>query len=188
MASAEGGVEIEEVAKATPEAIHRVAAHPLLGLLDYQARELAFAVGLAGPHLARLRQDRQGPRRDDEGQRRRPRRGQPAGDHPRERRRGPRRAPRLPRRQDHPRRLGAAAPPRPREAARPRRGGPGRRRGPPLRHQLHPPRRVDRLHGQRRRPGDDDDGPRQAGRRRSRPTSSTSAAAPRPTGWRPRCA
>jgi len=51
MASAEGGVEIEEVAKATPEAIHRVEAHPLLGLLDYQARELAFAVGLAGPHL-----------------------------------------------------------------------------------------------------------------------------------------
>ena len=51
MASAEGGVEIEEVAKVTPEAIHRVEAHPLLGLLDYQARELAFAVGLAGPHL-----------------------------------------------------------------------------------------------------------------------------------------
>src|SRR5450759_737396 len=51
MASAEGGVEIEEVAKATPEAIHRVEAHPLLGLLDWQARELAFAVGLAGPHL-----------------------------------------------------------------------------------------------------------------------------------------
>src|SRR5664280_3779191 len=51
MASAEGGVEIEEVAKVTPEAIHRVAAHPLLGLLDWQARELAFAVGLAGPHL-----------------------------------------------------------------------------------------------------------------------------------------
>jgi succinyl-CoA synthetase beta subunit len=51
MASAEGGVEIEEVAKVTPEAIHRVAAHPLLGLLDYQARALAFGVGLAGPHL-----------------------------------------------------------------------------------------------------------------------------------------
>jgi succinyl-CoA synthetase beta subunit len=28
-----------------------VAAHPLLGVLDYQARELAFAVGLGGPHL-----------------------------------------------------------------------------------------------------------------------------------------
>jgi succinyl-CoA synthetase beta subunit len=51
MASAEGGVEIEEVAKATPEAIHRVSAHPLLGLLDYQARELAFAIGLGGPPL-----------------------------------------------------------------------------------------------------------------------------------------
>jgi succinyl-CoA synthetase beta subunit len=51
MASAEGGVEIEEVARANPGAIHRVAAHPLLGLLDYQARELAFAIGLAGPHL-----------------------------------------------------------------------------------------------------------------------------------------
>ncbi len=51
MASAEGGVEIEEVAKATPEAIHRVAAHPHLGLLDWQARQLAFAIGLGGPFL-----------------------------------------------------------------------------------------------------------------------------------------
>jgi succinyl-CoA synthetase beta subunit len=51
MASAEGGVEIEEVARVTPEAIHRVEAHPLLGLLDYQARELAFAVGLGGPTM-----------------------------------------------------------------------------------------------------------------------------------------
>ena len=51
MASAEGGVEIEEVARVTPAAIHRVAAHPFLGLHDYQARELAFAVGLGGPHL-----------------------------------------------------------------------------------------------------------------------------------------
>ena len=51
MASAEGGVEIEEVAKATPEAIHRVAAHPHLGLLDWQARQLAFGIGLGGPFL-----------------------------------------------------------------------------------------------------------------------------------------
>ena len=105
--------------------------------------------GRAAP--ARLREDRPGPRDDDEGQRCRPRRGEPAGDHPRERLGGPRRAPRLPRREGHPRRLGAAAPPRPGEAPRPRRGGPGRLRGAPLRHQLHPPRRVDRLHGQRRR-------------------------------------
>jgi succinyl-CoA synthetase beta subunit len=51
MASAEGGVEIEEVARTTPGAIHRQAAHPLLGLADWQARQLAFEVGLGGPFL-----------------------------------------------------------------------------------------------------------------------------------------
>jgi succinyl-CoA synthetase beta subunit len=51
MASAEGGVEIEEVARVTPEAIHRVEAHPLLGLLDFQARALAFDVGLGGSQV-----------------------------------------------------------------------------------------------------------------------------------------
>jgi succinyl-CoA synthetase beta subunit len=50
MGSAEGGVEIEQVAAATPEAIIRRHADPLLGLLDYQARDLAFALGL-GTHL-----------------------------------------------------------------------------------------------------------------------------------------
>jgi succinyl-CoA synthetase beta subunit len=51
MASAEGGVEIEEVARVNPGAIHRVEADPLLGLHDWQARALAFAVGLGGVHL-----------------------------------------------------------------------------------------------------------------------------------------
>jgi succinyl-CoA synthetase beta subunit len=51
MGSAEGGVEIEEVAAERPEAIVRVHAHPHLGLLDYQARQLAFAMGLGGQHL-----------------------------------------------------------------------------------------------------------------------------------------
>jgi succinyl-CoA synthetase beta subunit len=51
MASAEGGVEIEEVARRDPSAIHRESAHPLIGLADWQARRLAFAVGLGGPHL-----------------------------------------------------------------------------------------------------------------------------------------
>ncbi|MCU0490991.1 MAG: ADP-forming succinate--CoA ligase subunit beta [Chloroflexaceae bacterium] len=46
IASAEGGVEIEEVARTRPEAIVKMAAHPTLGLMDYQARELAFGVGL----------------------------------------------------------------------------------------------------------------------------------------------
>ncbi len=51
MGSAEGGVEIEEVAATKPEAIRHVYAHPHLGLLDFQARQLAFELGLGGPHL-----------------------------------------------------------------------------------------------------------------------------------------
>ena len=50
MGSAEGGVEIEEVAASRPEAIHYLHAHPLLGLIDYQARELGFKLGL-GAHM-----------------------------------------------------------------------------------------------------------------------------------------
>ncbi|MHA7110559.1 ADP-forming succinate--CoA ligase subunit beta [Sunxiuqinia elliptica] len=42
MASAEGGVEIEEVAKNTPELIHKFAIDPLTGLLDFQAREIGM--------------------------------------------------------------------------------------------------------------------------------------------------
>jgi succinyl-CoA synthetase beta subunit len=50
MGSSEGGVEIEEVAASRPDAIIYEYAHPLLGLLDYQARELGFKLGL-GAHL-----------------------------------------------------------------------------------------------------------------------------------------
>jgi succinyl-CoA synthetase beta subunit len=50
MGSAEGGVEIEQVAATNPEAIVRVHADPLIGLRDWQARELAFRMGLGG-HL-----------------------------------------------------------------------------------------------------------------------------------------
>lgn len=46
MASAEGGVEIEEVARTRPEKIVKVAADPFLGLADFQARQLAFGIGL----------------------------------------------------------------------------------------------------------------------------------------------
>jgi succinyl-CoA synthetase beta subunit len=46
MASAEGGMEIEEVAKEMPERIFRVAIDPFLGIQGYQARELAFGIGL----------------------------------------------------------------------------------------------------------------------------------------------
>jgi succinyl-CoA synthetase beta subunit len=51
MASAEGGVEIEEVARQNPGAIHRVSADPLLGLHVFQARGLGLAVGLRDPLL-----------------------------------------------------------------------------------------------------------------------------------------
>jgi succinyl-CoA synthetase beta subunit len=46
MASAEGGVDIEEVAASTPEKIIRKLADPALGFHDFQARELAFELGL----------------------------------------------------------------------------------------------------------------------------------------------
>ena len=53
MASAEGGVEIEEVAKTNPGAIVKIAAHPTLGLLDFQARDLAYSIGLTDARQAR---------------------------------------------------------------------------------------------------------------------------------------
>jgi succinyl-CoA synthetase beta subunit len=42
MASAEGGVEIEEVAKVSPEKIIKLSIDPVAGLMDWQAREVAF--------------------------------------------------------------------------------------------------------------------------------------------------
>lgn len=42
MASAEGGVEIEEVAKNSPEKIIKLSIDPLLGLMDWQARKIAL--------------------------------------------------------------------------------------------------------------------------------------------------
>src|ERR1035437_936230 len=51
MASAVGGVEDEEVARKNPDAIHRVSADPLLGLLAFQARALGLAIGLRDPLL-----------------------------------------------------------------------------------------------------------------------------------------
>ena len=50
MGSAEGGVEIEQVAAERPDAIVTVHADPVLGLQAWQAREIAFRMGL-GAHL-----------------------------------------------------------------------------------------------------------------------------------------
>jgi succinyl-CoA synthetase beta subunit len=48
MASGEGGVDIEEAARKTPEKILRERIDPLTGLLPFQARRLAFGLGLQG--------------------------------------------------------------------------------------------------------------------------------------------
>ncbi len=48
MASEAGGMEIEEVAAKAPEKILREWGHPALGLQAYQARRLAFGLGLSG--------------------------------------------------------------------------------------------------------------------------------------------
>jgi succinyl-CoA synthetase beta subunit len=52
IASREGGMDIEEVAATKPEAIVRVAPDPILGLRDYQVRELAYGIGLDGSQMS----------------------------------------------------------------------------------------------------------------------------------------
>jgi succinyl-CoA synthetase beta subunit len=51
MASPAGGMDIEQVAAKTPDKILREWTHPALGLGDFQARRLAFGLGLAGEQL-----------------------------------------------------------------------------------------------------------------------------------------
>ena len=53
MASAEGGVEIEQVAASNPDAIKKEAFHPDSGLQGFQARRLAFALGLEGKSVGK---------------------------------------------------------------------------------------------------------------------------------------
>jgi succinyl-CoA synthetase beta subunit len=52
MASQEGGVEIEKVAEETPERIFKEFIDPGVGLAGFQARKLAFALGLEGKQVA----------------------------------------------------------------------------------------------------------------------------------------
>ncbi|HZN04914.1 MAG TPA: ADP-forming succinate--CoA ligase subunit beta [Candidatus Polarisedimenticolia bacterium] len=53
MACAEGGMDIEEVAAKNPGAILLEPVEPLLGLRPFQARKLAYALGLEGDQVAR---------------------------------------------------------------------------------------------------------------------------------------
>jgi succinyl-CoA synthetase beta subunit len=48
MVSPDGGVEIEKVAAETPDRIFKVFVHPTIGLQPFEARRLAFALGLPG--------------------------------------------------------------------------------------------------------------------------------------------
>lgn len=50
IASGEGGIDIEEVAATTPEKIIKVHIDPLLGLRDYQARDIAASIDLPREH------------------------------------------------------------------------------------------------------------------------------------------
>ena len=51
MASTEGGMEIETVAHETPEKILKAEVNPLLGIMPYQCRELAFGLGFTGAQV-----------------------------------------------------------------------------------------------------------------------------------------
>jgi succinyl-CoA synthetase beta subunit len=46
MASTEGGVEIEKVAEETPEKIFKITVDPIVGVMPFQCREIAFKLGL----------------------------------------------------------------------------------------------------------------------------------------------
>src|SRR5207344_1314283 len=51
MASAAGGMDIEEVAAKTPEKIVKVYIEPGIGLVPFEARQLGFAIGLDGAQV-----------------------------------------------------------------------------------------------------------------------------------------
>jgi succinyl-CoA synthetase beta subunit len=51
MASAAGGMDIEEVAEKTPEKIVKVYIEPGVGIVPFEARQLGFAIGLDGPQV-----------------------------------------------------------------------------------------------------------------------------------------
>src|SRR3954453_3978646 len=52
IASSAGGMDIEEVAAKTPEKILTANIHPAAGLQPYQARQIAFGLGLKGAQIA----------------------------------------------------------------------------------------------------------------------------------------
>jgi malate-CoA ligase subunit beta len=56
LASARGGMEVEELLATDAEALLRVSVEPAVGFLDFQARELAFGIGLKPGQIAKATQ------------------------------------------------------------------------------------------------------------------------------------
>ena len=54
VASGHGGMEIEELAETDPDSLRRMTIDPAVGLADYQARELAFALDLSAAQVAQM--------------------------------------------------------------------------------------------------------------------------------------
>ena len=54
VASAHGGMEIEDLAESDPNSLRRMTIDPAVGLSDFQARELAFQLGLKGGQIAQM--------------------------------------------------------------------------------------------------------------------------------------
>jgi succinyl-CoA synthetase beta subunit len=54
VASAEGGIEIEELAVTKPDSLRRMVIDPAVGLATFQAREMAFALGLKGRQVEQM--------------------------------------------------------------------------------------------------------------------------------------
>lgn len=51
MGSSEGGMDIEEVAAKNPDAIKKVSVDPVVGLTSFQARQLAYEIGIPAAHI-----------------------------------------------------------------------------------------------------------------------------------------
>ncbi len=54
VASARGGMEIEDLAEADPDSLRRMVVDPAVGLAEFQARELAFDLGLSAGQVAKM--------------------------------------------------------------------------------------------------------------------------------------
>ncbi|MEO1493024.1 MAG: malate--CoA ligase subunit beta [Pseudomonadota bacterium] len=54
VASAQGGMEIEDLAESDPDSLRRMVIDPAVGLAEFQARELAFSLGLKGAQIGQM--------------------------------------------------------------------------------------------------------------------------------------